>query len=257
MSLLFDLALAAAPAVFPLPVVYRWSVWSVAVILLILICLDLFEAWISLLPKLTISIFAGLLFAYLTLPISRTQWREERAASLTGYMTASSRLSMVGKTPLLQLGEGGSILTLGYHGVGPQIKMLYDAGLRIDMGKSGPEITTPVRDRQGRLIAEITRNHWRVAPPPLCWDKNYTSNSLEIRDEGGHVVFQAILFPNRVVLQGEWRDEFGDGLRISDDAITIWKTPQAEKRLEKEIAPIFKYPSSEHWGEYVDGFKPQ
>lgn len=249
-----DMVLAIIPGVLPVPVFWRWVIWGAAVCVFVLLLQILFAVSFRFRWKLAIGTLTAAVFLTTTFPISHRQWREEKAAALTGEITAGSERSMEGAPPLVQIGENGGILVLTYEG-GQQMTMLRDAGLRIDMGKEGPEISTPIRDRQGHLIADIERNHWTVAPNPACWDKNYTKNALEVKDGGGHVVFQAILLPDRVILQGEWNNEFGKGVRLNKSALSFWLTPEKDSQLEQEIKPIFKYPSSEHWGEYIDGFK--
>jgi hypothetical protein len=38
-----------------------------------------------------------------------------------------------------------------------------------------------------------------------CWDKNYTDDSLEVKDGHGRVVLQVKLLPNIVQIQEEWQ----------------------------------------------------
>jgi hypothetical protein len=111
------------------------------------------------------------------------------------------------------------------------------------------------------LVAKLENNHWSVSPDhSICWDKNYTRNSLEVKDSADHVVFQIRILPHRVQLQGEWRDDFGHGIRIAKcppeapgpgGCIAIWNNPEAEHNVEQLIEPMFQYPSREHWGEFI------
>jgi hypothetical protein len=176
-------------------------------------------------------------------------WRGEQAAKLSGYISAGVKHSG-NRAHFVQFGTTGGKLDLRYEG-GPQFQVLYDAGIRIDTGEYGPEISTTIRDRSGRVVVTVIRNHWTVAAPPICYDKNYSSNSLEVEDNRGHVVLQITLLPDLVQLQGEWRDEFGNGWRLADGQIQMWRTAEVENRLKRVISPVFKYPSSEHWGELV------
>jgi hypothetical protein len=89
-----------------------------------------------------------------------------------------------------------------------------DAGIKIEFGDDGIEITTPIRDGSGTEIAQIIRNHWTTYDG-TAQDWNYTDDSLEIKDKGGHVVFQIRLLPDRIQLQGEWQDKFGGGFEFS------------------------------------------
>jgi hypothetical protein len=90
---------------------------------------------------------------------------------------------------------------------------------------------------------------------PACLDKNYTKNEVEILDSRGEVIFQLKILSDHVEIQGEWRDEFGNGMRLSTGGggrggdITLWRTPEKEQETMKIIKPDFKYPSSLHLGE--------
>jgi hypothetical protein len=145
---------------------------------------------------------------------------------------------------------------------------VYDAGLRITVDRDGIlSVSTPIRDHNGRLVATIDNNEWRVYSGAT--DKNYTDNSLEVLDLRGHVVLQVTLLDDRVQIQGEWRDEFGKGCRLRQSSpedplhkgmemgLEIWDNKQGEEYFEKTIPPRFKYPSNEHWRELVDQVKPQ
>jgi hypothetical protein len=135
------------------------------------------------------------------------------------------------------------------------MQLLYDAGLRLEIENGVVQVSTLVRDRQGRLVASILKNHWSVTS--ACRDKNYSGDSLEILDARGVVVFQMRLLSDRVELQGEWRDEFGNGVRLLGNekmgggTMDLWKNPQREQDLMKIIPPMFKYPSVNHWKELV------
>jgi hypothetical protein len=88
-----------------------------------------------------------------------------------------------------------------------------------------------------------------------CLDKNYSSDSLEILDARGLVVFQMRLLADRVDLQGEWRDEFGNGVRLLGNEkmgggeFGIWHDAKGEQELMELIPMMFKYPSVNHWSE--------
>ena len=158
----------------------------------------------------------------------------------------------------LQIGKDGPQFVRNVPGNIAQIvmpleslKIAYDAGLAISRGPKGLEISTPVIDNQGNLVAEIVSNHWKVYPP--CSDKNYTKNSLEIKDRAGHVVLQVTLYRNKIQLQGEWHTSLGQGERLESvpgyGGITLWLKPEDEKKFPFLIKPMFAYPSSQHWGE--------
>ena len=58
---------------------------------------------------------------------------------------------------------------------------------------------------------------------PYCSDKNYTDNSLEVKDSSGEVVFQTVLIGSTAHIQGIWRDQFGAGEELAtDDGADCW-----------------------------------
>ncbi len=96
-------------------------------------------------------------------------------------------------------------------------------------------MATPVRDRQEHLVA-IEKNHWSVTP--ACLDKNYTENSLEVFDARGLVVFQMRLLADYVELQGEWRDEFGNGVRFAEEPrILALQSQLNTSDLQRPVCP--------------------
>jgi hypothetical protein len=131
-----------------------------------------------------------------------------------------------------------------------------NVGLRIEQGRHGIELSTPLLDSSGKKITNIEKNHWTVIHPPGIWDKNYTQNSLEIKGSRGQVVLQLKYLPDRIQIAVEWRDQFGRGQEWSKcgshSCISPWGSPQTELQNEIVIEPIFKYPSSEHLGKFVN-----
>jgi hypothetical protein len=109
-------------------------------------------------------------------------------------------------------------------------------------------------------------NHWTVSKSQSAvWDKNYTSNALEVKDGRGRVVLQVIMLPDRVQIQGEWWHEDGNGGRIvrpfpSDPVKTgpvfVMMTPLFHTD-EPHIEPIVKYPSKNHFGEFDENVMQQ
>jgi hypothetical protein len=242
---------------FPVSIVLRCSLW--AVVWLLLLHLG-FVTWRT--EPLVKAIFeiglTACVVALAWVPV-REAWKREEAAALSGYLVVANR-SGPHPTALLEIGDSNTTFLYVGPPNQPFMQILYDAGLRIEVRENRIEISTPVRDRFGHVVATIDRNRWSVSPDrAVCWDKNYTHDALEVLDGGGHVIFQMRVLPDRVRLQGEWRDQYGNGVRImkSPDPnrpgaiMTVWHDPQAEQQLQQLIPPMFKYPSSDHWGELV------
>jgi hypothetical protein len=183
------------------------------------------------------------------------QRKAERAAELEGDITISNGIA---KQPAFSFGSSRAILTFtsNLEKIDPNYEgmhLLYNAGLRLELEKGAIQLSTLVRDRQGRLVASIVKNHWSVTS--ACLDKNYSNDSLEILDARGLVIFQMRLLSDHVELQGEWRDEFGNGVRllgnenIGGGNFDAWHDASKEQQFMKIIPPMFKYPSANHWGE--------
>ena len=187
-----------------------------------------------------------------------SQRREEMAAAREGDLRGAGEAFDDGKlriTPMVQIGATESILELlPSSQLEPSFKPFPDAEFRVEFGRQWPLVSTTVRDSKGHIIATINKNHWRVYPP-YCQEKNFTEDALEVLDSSLHVVLQLKLLPDRVQIQGEWWDNQGHGLRISRSPDP--KRGQATqlgpeiKRNDALIEPMFKYPSKQHWQEFV------
>lgn len=161
--------------------------------------------------------------------------------------------------PIIEIGDSGTSFV--YVGEPDKVdfnKFAYNVGLRIERGPQGIEVTTPIRDKFGQIIAKIEKNRWTIMSSDF-W--NYTDNALEVKDRRDQVVFQVRFLSDRLQIQAEWRDEFGHGMRWSKcslipnhpsgGCITPWGDARTEQQNEEIIEPIFQYPSSEHLGEFV------
>ena len=255
------IVLALVPWAVGVPIAYRWSLWGISlasVLYLILTIVPLFKNGLTTLNKYAVAVIVLGLVVLTFSSLATKQWKAERSGEVEGDIRT---LQPVAKARVLEIGDSGSRLQFGEGGALTVIPsnvpngdegmhMLYNAGLKFDLEDGVILVSTLVRDRQGHLVATIDKNHWSVTS--ACLDKNYSKDSLEILDARGLVVFQMRLLADRVQLQGEWRDEFGKGVRLSKQGgghITIWLNPEKEQELMEIIKPTFKYPSVNHWGE--------
>jgi hypothetical protein len=186
-------------------------------------------------------------------------WKEEQALALEGDLVGAGPAIRDGQShgfPPLQIGK--TTIWMAPDGTPDIMPFFKDSGVRIEWGYKGPLLTTPVRDRNGNLLAEIVRNHWRVYPQ-YCADKNYNKEALEIKDSAGHIVLQAKILPTRIELQGEWWNTEGKGIRLAAPELGAPASSGAEisylgkqqQHLESSIRPIFEYPGKDHWQELV------
>jgi hypothetical protein len=186
------------------------------------------------------------------------QRREELATALEGDLRGAGDAFDDGKlriTPMVQIGTTESILELlPSSQLEPSFKPFPDAEFTVEFGRQWPVVSTTVRDSKGHIIATINKNHWRVYPP-YCQEKNFTEDALEVLDSSLHVVLQLKLLPDRVQIQGEWWDNQGHGLRISRSPDPkrgqVTQLGPEIKRNDALIEPMFKYPSKQHWQEFV------
>jgi hypothetical protein len=125
-------------------------------------------------------------------------------------------------------------------------------------------VSAKIQGRDG-LLAEIRDNEWQVNPPPKSWDRNYSTNALEVKDADGNIVFQiklraggAGVSGGTVVLsfQGIFFDSDGNGVALTanNGGRGAWLTvlPKNAAVSIPVIQPLFEYPSSLHLGGLAD-----
>lgn len=262
-QLLTDLIMAVVFGVIPLPVIIKWGGW--------IACFGAFAfiiqahnpiarfPWKS---RVLFCPFVVICFALLFAKTMHAQWIEEQAAELSGDLIPQGPSHPT--QLIMEYGDSGRMMPWAEAAGGGDFKVMYDSGIHLDLGSNGIELTTVVRDSEGQRVAEIDKNHWTVSKFPVVTDKNYTSDSLEVLDRRGHVALQVRILPDRIQLQGEWRDDLGGGIRITTcqdehtnykkaGCLQSWLDPQSEKAVKNVIDPIFLYPSKEHWRERVNG----
>jgi hypothetical protein len=197
---------------------------------------------LNLFVKICLSVgVTSILAALLSSPI-HSAWRAEKAAVTSGVLrvVVNDGLDHSNDQPMIQMGESQGFILLPTE-TQPGIALPADL-LALKQVNGELVLSTTVRDRAGNLVVEIVDNRWTVSPSKTnCWDKNYTEDSLEVKDGRGRVVLQVRLLPDRIQLQGEWRNETGENL--------ITEPGQYDERTG--IAPRFKYPSEDYWGERI------
>jgi hypothetical protein len=158
-----------------------------------------------------------------------------------------------GGIPMLQIGPNGTTFMWLGQGTKPTFFNFFDRN-RLIVGETEGQVTvsTQIRDRTGQLVAELADNEWKVAAPPLRWDRNYSRDALEVRGPDGNVVLQVKLLPDKIQIQGEWWDRGGKGVRLvtTDDGRSfVLMLSQDNYPAEPGIKPMFRYPSDNHLGE--------
>jgi hypothetical protein len=175
--------------------------------------------------------------------------------SYSGKIIPELLLSSSNKKILRQMEIGDSTSIINFAGPAGNPLFLFGEGYGLTIEQAGDElkVSTKVKDKQGKLVAELQQNEWTVAPPPKTWDRNYNKHALEVKDDTGSIVLQVRLLPDRVQIQGEWWMDGGLGLRVVKDprgggAFALFAGSVVTPGTPS-IQPIFKYPSASHFGE--------
>src|SRR5207249_10427222 len=102
--------------------------------------------------------------------------------------------------PKLEFGDSGAIFAYA----GPQGSALFSiaqhSDITIEMEDEQILVSVSIRDRSGTLVAELVRNEWKVNHN-RAWDRNYSSDALEVRDGSGDIVLQVKVVGDRVQFQ--------------------------------------------------------
>jgi hypothetical protein len=262
LGLISDIILAFVCGVVSMPVVVRWSGWMICWILFIYFLLNGFVP-MSRLPRRTrcvlglllVVIFAGGFYGK-----AHSQWREEKGATLEGDLwlpdsNASGEVLQIGNS------VSGTWFHLHVPAKLDAFRLFDDAGIKVENESGHLLLSTFVRDQQGKWVVQVDRNHWSVNPDrAICMDKNYTSDSLEVKDGRGHVVLQERLYPDRIQLQGEWFNDRGQGVEFVSEPngfVGLYGMFDRSKPYQEIIIrPLFKYPSSQHWAEWESTKQP-
>lgn len=195
--------------------------------------------------------------------IESLQWigKHEKIAAMqayTGRLHAGRKILLSAKEnifPELKLGTSEAIFRKIGDPSLPFLKLAGDNYIKIELEDEQIKLSIKIRDKSGKMIAEIIDNEWSVAPKPSTWDRNFNRNSLEVKDPSGDRVLQVILIGNRVQLQAKLYDSDGKGIGLAGRKIweggMIEQTSPDHPELVCEIEPIFKYPSELHFGELI------
>lgn len=128
-------------------------------------------------------------------------------------------------------------------------------GLTVEVIRGRIMISTSVTDQDGKVVAEILRNQWR-APPPRAWDRNYSRDAVEVKNDKGDVVLQVVALPDRVQIQAEWWEDAEKGYRLvspapgAGAAICVFGKKFRPAQAPK-IRPLFAYPSEKNLGKKI------
>lgn len=253
-SAVLSFVLFIIPWAYSMSVVPKWACWYVAFVAA-LILIEILIPCFRVLDKpqiIVVNVIVFGLFFLSSWPIAKQQWRTEQSTLLEGDLAPNELLSNGYPDMNMEMGDSGAIILWPEMlSSAPQMQIAYDAGLRMDVAGKELLITTTVRDRNGNLVVELNRNHWKVYPQ-FCSDKNYTKDALEVMDTRGHVVLQVRILSDRIRLQAEWFDDHNHGLQMMkspDKAGGIFNLETPGAYSPDMIKRMFQYPSKDHWGE--------
>jgi hypothetical protein len=188
-------------------------------------------------------------------PISQ-EYCSQRAALNIGTLRPTTKGNAT--SPVLELGDSGVTVPFNMQ-PGGEWEILQSQHIKVEVIHGVPTFSTIIRDRSGIVIVKIDRNHWETSSDKaVVWDKNYTSDTLEVEDGREKVVLKVRILSDKVQLEGEWHDESGKGVRIADTHAPLVEGGAQIINLQGfdddpaafTIMPIFKYPSSENWGDF-------
>lgn len=152
--------------------------------------------------------------------------------------------------PKIQIGDRGPI----FQGNFILFKRL---GLQVKVKDKQIKVSASVTDYNNELVAEIVDNEWKVNPNK-SFDRNYSNDAFEVKDNKGKVVLQIRIADNVLQFQGILYDpQKGLSWLIAQRERNgrmdgFMEVQKPETGFSYSITPIFKYPSSSHLGEYAD-----
>lgn len=245
---MLTVAFAGGPFGFGVPIVYACISWAIAWLALVHLVWNLEHfSRVENSFKGVVALLGTIIGVYVVISPIRIAYIKEKARATSGDLVAvDDGKDHSSDPPILQIGPNGTQLPYTGPQNTPVIAAPYDK-IQLKMVKGRVYLTTTVRDDNKNLIVEIIDNHWIVSSATAnCWDKNYTQDSLEVKDGHGRVVFQVRIFPNIAQMQVEWASNMGTPFPGG--------ISQAGKYDQKTgIKPMFRYPSELYWGQLEAG----
>lgn len=219
----------------------------------------------SLLTISQIIIAIGLFFAALGgfgayIFSQRVQREKEARQAYVGRLKTEEKVILSSQEkvhPKLEFGDSGAMFPYAGPRGSPLFKIAEDNNITIELEDGEVRVSAKIRDRNGRMIAEIVKNEWKINPGN-SWDRNCSNNALEVKDPTGDIVLQVRLVEDRVQFQAKLYDATGRGIAFGkclgpegwDGCIEF--TGPNRPELTTKIQPIFKYPSESHLGELAE-----
>ncbi len=188
--------------------------------------------------------------------------------------------------PVVKIGNSESYLILKNEAGMAILPFFRDMGLNVWVENEKLLVSAKIFDANGNIVAEIVENEWKVSgQEDRSWDRNYTDNALEIKDNVGDIIFQILIEEKHIQLAVKIYNKDGEGFELASSVLTeediiaheegesLWiesadpgedweweagtisggfrRTPSGAPMLV-HIEPIFLYPSDLHLGELSD-----
>lgn len=194
--------------------------------------------------------------AFFQIRIYFKETKEKEKIKYAGILIPDRRVLLSGKKriyPQLEIGDCGAIFSFTNEQGEPQFSFADDNDITMVIENGSLKVSTLVRSRNG-VIAELINNEWKVNQSN-SFDRNFSKNSLEVKDNNGEIIFQVKHVGARIQLQGKFYGTDGKGIALVKDpsgrgGLIVPLDPNNGADLK--ITPIFKYPSELHLGEMVE-----
>jgi hypothetical protein len=129
---------------------------------------------------------------------------KHRHGEFSGILKPNVLLSSKAMARVVQIGPSGAVLNIDGPNADLFSKLLGESRLVIEQVDGALKVSTVIRNVHGDVVAVLNRNEWEVANRPESWDRNYTSDTLEVQDNAGDIVLQVKVLSDRIQLQGKW-----------------------------------------------------
>ena len=195
-----------------------------------------------------------LVFAVFQIVIEIKEEREKDKTKYAGVLKPETKLLLSGEKniyPKLELGDGGTIFAWEGPEGQPMFRFFKDNHITIVIEDGQLKVSALIRNKHG-IVAELLKNEWKVNLNN-SFDRNFSKNALEVKDNTGEIVFQVKHVSDRIQFQGKFYDTNGKGIALikSPDGkggLMVHLGPNVPDK-DSIIEPLFKYPSDLHIGE--------
>lgn len=201
-----------------------------------------------------ILLVAGFLLA--TLIVSNLA-REQYKNATYGILKSKNETLFSGienKYPKIKLGFSNAFVEFQTPIYQQFLLWFTDSRLQIKVNEGRLLVDAKIRNSKGDMIGEIIDNEWSVRRPP-AYDRNYTADALEVKDDKGDIVLQVKVTNDWVQLQAVLYGVTGDAVMIGSRAEQgVMKGQVYKARSDMpifQIQPMFKYPSDKYFGKTI------